>query len=417
MSICTFVEAARISELEYLEEASKKFDANTNAYFKELYPMVEKAMGSSATKKKYNDCISRFIEDRYANLYDTLPCARIFFGDEDRENLFQAVGISGDQVKEIIQHTYYGNEPNFSPLAAKDEFTVLMMNIIRFFSLKNMTREVELAVIHLSFSGKFYPSLHYRSWNTVVPARHVMEYVVNNVLTTKFDLVSEGSVIGAIRKIAMTWHSTYKSKFKSFSDEDVVYMIQQLYSRIGSFMKNIATEYYKVYNDKDDLYIAYASDSFEEDDYHIADSDSLRIANQVEKTMNYISTNGVNYALCKQCSDENITTKEITSIIESILGQPEDVLLVKELITLLITTYFQVSKTKDLRDISFLTYSIAAKPNTKQPELLRIKEIAAELLTENSMAYTKRKSRIATKNSFERAVIMYFTLTIHNAVR
>lgn len=417
MSICTFAEAARISELEYLEEASKKFDANTNAYLKELYPVVEKSMSSSATKKKYNDCISRFIEDRYANLYDTLPCARIFFGDEDRDNLFQAVGISGAQVKEVIQHTYYGNEPNFSPLAAKDEFTVLMMNIIRFFSLKNMTREVELAVIHLSFSGKFYPSLHYRSWNTVVPARHVMEYVVNNVLTTKFDLVSEGSVIGAIRKIAMTWHSTYKSKLKSFSDEDVVYMIQQLYSRIGSFMKNIATEYYKVYNDKDDLYIAYASDSFEEDDYHIADSDSLRIANQVEKTMNYISTNGVNYALCKQCSDENITTKEITGIIESILGQPEDVLLVKELITLLITTYFQVSKTKDLRDISFLTYSIAAKPNTKQPELLRIKEIAAELLTENSMAYTKRKSRIATKNSFERAVIMYFTLTIHNAVR
>lgn len=400
-----------------IDEAAKKIDANTSIVINELYPLVDKRLSTPSGKKAYHACISKFIEDRYGNLYDNLPCARIFFGADDANQLFSAMEIPESAINNLIEKTYYGDEPNFSPKAAKDAFTILILTIIRFFVSKNMTKETELAVIHMAFSGKFYPSLHYRSYPTTVPARHVMEYTVNNVLTTKFDLVSEGSVIGAIKKIGMTWLNTYRPRFKTFKDEDAVYLIQQLYSRIGSFMKNVATEYYKCYNEKDDLYIAYASDSMDPEDYHMADSDTLRIAKQVEKSMNYINGNGVNYAICKQCSDDNITTKEITSIIESILGDPENVIRVKELITLLITTYYAVSKTKDVRDISFITYSIAAKPNTKQKELLRIKQITEELLSENSPAYTRRKSRTATKNSFERAVIMYFTLSIHNANR
>jgi len=263
----------------------------------------------------------------------------------------------------------------------------------------------------------FYPSLHYRSYPTTVPVRHVMEYTVNQRLNTKFELVSQGNVIGAIKKIGTSWLNGYKNKFKSFTDEEMVYCIHQLYSRIGSFMKNIAEEYYKVYNDKDDLYIAYASDNFDEDDYHIADSDTLRISKQVEKTMNYITANGVNYAICKQCSDSNITTKEINSIMETIFATPENIITCKEIITLMITTYYGASETKDLRDISFLTYSIAAKPNTKQKEILDLNRLIESLLTENSPAYVRRRSRIATKNSFERAIKMYFALAIHNANR
>ena len=400
-----------------LLEIAKHYDADTSAIKKELYPVIEERLNSTAGKKAYINCVSKFIENRYANLYDNLPCSRIIFTEEDVQSLFTALGFPLNVVTNYILDTYYGKETNFSPKAAKDEFTITMMCIIRYFVQKNMTKEVELALIHLGFSGKFYPSLHYRSYPNVVPVRHVMDYTVNQRLNTKFELVSQGNVIGAIRKIATTWINSYKNRFKSFTDEDIVYCISQLYSRIGSFMKNIATEYYKVYDDKDDLYIAYANDNFDEDNYHIADSDTLRISKQVEKTVNYITTNGVNYAICKQCSDENITTKEINSIMESIFSNPENILISKEIISLLITTYYGVSQTKDVRDISFLTYSIAAKPNSKQKEILRLRELIEGLLAENSSTYVRRKSRTATKNSYERAVKMYFALAIHNANR
>lgn len=412
-------ESLLLLESSYMNllEVAKQFDANTSAIKKELYPVVEERLSTTAGKKAYMNCVSKFIQDRYANLYDSLPCSRIIFGDEDRKQLFDALGFPKEVAANYILDTYYGNEPNFSPKSSKDEFTVTMMCVIRYFVMKNMTKEMELSMLHLAFSGMFYPSLHYRSYPNVVPVRHVMEYTVNQRLNTKFELVSQGNVIGAIRKIGTTWIQTYKNKIKSFTDEDMVYCIQQLYSRIGSFMKNIATEYYKVYDDKDDLYIAYASDNFDEDDYHIADSDTLRISKQVEKTINYITTNGVNYAICKQCSDENITTKEINSIMESIFSNPENILISKEIITLLITTYYAVSETKDVRDISFLTYSIAAKPNSKQKEILELRDLIEKLLSENSPAYVRRRSRVATKNSFERAVKMYFALSIHNANR
>lgn len=407
-----------MAALMSLTEASKRFDANTSSILHNVYKKVEDRLSSSAGKKAYHNCVSKFIEDRYANLYDSLPCSRIFFDDNtDGEALFKALDIPMSEFTKAIEETYYGNEPNFSPKASKHEFTIAMMCVVRYYLLKNMTKELELALIHICFSGKFYPSLHYRSYPVTVPVRHAMEYTVNNRLNTKFDLISEGSVIGAVRKIGVTWANTYISKFKSFKDEDVVYCISQLYSRIGSFVKNIATEYYKVYDDKDDLYIAYSSDNLDADDYHLADSDILKISKQTEKSINYISSNGVNYAVCKQCSDANITTKEINSIMESILSSPENVLLCKELISLMITSYYANSQEKDVRNISFLTYSIAAKPNSKQPEVLRIREIVEGLLSENSPAYTRRKSRIATKNSFERAVLMYFALSIHNANR
>ena len=398
-------------------EVAKKFDANTAAYLNKLYPKVESVLKTPSGRKSYKKCVSEFMQKRSANLYDTLPCARILFGEPDAQELFKAMGISKQEVTEIILQTYYGNEKNFSPKAAKDEFTVLMVCIIRYFMMNHMPNETELATIHLSFSGKFYPSLHFRSFPTVVPARHVMDYTVNNVLSVKYDIVSEGSVLGSIRKIGNTWNSTYRDRFKKFQDEDVVYIIQQLYSRIGSFMKNIASAYYDVYEDKDDLYIAYATDSMEEDNYHLADSDSLKASKYVAKAVNYLTSKGTDITLCKACSDVNITTKEMRSIMDSLLGDPASTVKIRELIMLMVVSYMAYggSKDKDIRSPKFVTYSIAPKPNAKQKELVRIQELVEELLSENSPAYIRRRSRIATKNSFERSIKMYFALSVVNA--
>jgi len=400
-------------------EVAKKFKADTNAIKNELYPAIQRVLDSSKGKNDYKKCVANFIEKRAESLYDTIPVSRILFTKDDVNDLFKSIGLNEGTAAEVISHTYYGNEPNFSPLAAKDPFTITMMNIVRYFIMKNMTKEAELAITHLCFSGKFYPSLHYRSYPTTPPIRHVMEYTVNNVLSTKFDLVAERSVIGSVRKIGITWMNTYKNRFKSFTDEDVVYMIAQLYSRIGSFMKNIASAYYETYKDKDDLYIAYSGDSLDDDDYHLADSDSLKISRTTEKAVNYIVNNGVDYSICKNCSDENITTNEIKSIIESILNAKENIPLVKELISLMIVTYFQQAKPneRDVTHVAFITYCMAAKPNAKQKEIVKQKEIIEKLLVENSTAYIRRRSRLATKNSYERAIRMYFGLSIHNANR
>ena len=389
---------------------------NTKAIKDHLYPEVEKALSSTKVRNEYKKFVNDFFSKRDEEVYDALPCSRILCSEDEMDKLFTVLGIDKSEVTSIIGETYYAKISNFNPKAALHEFTVTQLCVIRYFVLKNLQKERDISILLLAFSGKFYPSLHYRSYPTVVPVRHVMEYVVNNQLSQKYDLASKGSVMGAINSICMTWVDTYKSKFKDFEDEDVVYLIQQLHSRIGSFMKNIAEEYYKAYDNKD-IYMTYSSDSFEQGDYHLADNDSLKVERYTEATMAFITSNGVDYKICKACSDENITPNEAKAVIESIVMNKDNILTMKELISLMIATYFAVDKDKDLTNISFITYSVSPKPNAKQREIIRQKEIIEDFLTESGTAYMRRRSRIATRNSYERCVRMYFALMIHNVAR
>ena len=389
---------------------------NTKAIKDHLYPTVEKALSSTKVRNEYKKFVNDFFSKRDEEVYDALPCSRILCSEDEMDKLFTVLGIDKSKVTSIIGETYYAKISNFNPKAALHEFTVTQLCVIRYFLLKNMQKERDISILLLAFSGKFYPSLHYRSYPTVVPVRHVMEYVVNNQLSQKYDLASKGSVMGAVNSICMTWVDTYKNKFKDFEDEDVVYLIQQLHSRIGSFMKNIAEEYYKAYDNKD-IYMTYSSDSFEQGDYHLADNDSLKVERYTEATMAFITSNGVDYKICKACSDENITPNEAKAVIESIVMNKDNILTMKELISLMIATYFAIDKDKDLTNISFITYSVSPKPNAKQREIIRQKEIIEDFLTESGTAYMRRRSRIATRNSYERCVRMYFALMIHNVAR
>lgn len=398
------------------------YDANTTAIKDKLWPLVEEAMKKSNVKSAYKRLINEFVSNRAASLYDTVPCDRLICSEKEMDKLFDALKIQKSTVKSVIDQTYYGNIDHFSPLAAKHEYTILTLLIIRYYLLEanksksskvNISKDCELSLIHLSFSGKFYPSIHYNSYR-MAPVRRVMEYVINNKLSKKFDIITYGSILGAINSVGVTWINTYIDRFIAFSDEDVVYLINQLISRITSFMVNIAREYYDAY--EQGLSIRYSSDSYEEDDFHLADSDTLRISKITEKTINAINSTGADFRICKMCSTTDITSNECKAVIESIICNRENIPEMKELISLMISLYFSTGE-RDVTDIKFITYTISAKPNAKQKEIVRLKEIIEDWLCESGTAYMKRRSRIATRNAYERAVRMYFALVIHNSNR
>ena len=148
----------------------------------------------------------------------------------------------------------------------------------------------------------------------------------------------------------------------------------------------------------------------------MADSDSLKAERVIERTMERINTYKVDYKFCKMSSDQNVKAEEVRIIIEGILnGGPTAVAEVKEFIRILVCTYFEQSKTKDVTDIAFITYSIGLKPNSKDKHVNRGKELVEGWLKEYSDKYMKRKKRLATKNSYWKSIYMYFTLCIHAA--
>ena len=386
----------------------------TSIIDKHIYPIIKDTLSKSLTK--YKNMLSKFMNSRSDGLYDTFPATRIPYGQQDADELYAVFSKTEKEFQDIIDKTYYSQIPNFNPRTAKNPVTVISICIIKYFFNKNDKANLELAIIYMSFTGGFYPSIHYGSYPSAVPAdyRFVCDYVVNNELTNKFDLKRTGSVIGTIKSIGSTWIDTYKDYFKGTTDdEEYVYLIQQLHMRIKSFIQNTAELYYKCYNNRE--YLTYDSDNMDQDEFRLTQNDSTKIESVTTRAMTFITTHDVDYRLCKMCSDSNIKTEEVKSIIESIVKNTDNIDTVKELCSLIVTNFFKVSKNKDVRDIDFISYSIKAKPNTKDKDVLRQSEIIETFLTENSVAYNRRKSREATKNSYNRAILTYFVLVINQS--
>ena len=241
-----------------------------------------------------------------------------------------------------------------------------------------------------------------------------MEYVVTNMCTNKYDIVREGNVLGAVRSVCNTWIDSYGQKFKEFHDDDCTYIIQQLHNRIGSFVTNLAELYYEAYEHRD-IYITYDSDDVSDDNYHLADSDSFRLERCVSAAMDTINNHDINYRICKMAANQDVKMDELKSILQTTFSHNEDMPLVRDLVTLIIANYYNNSKTKDVRDIDFITYTIKTKPNTKDPSLVKQKEILTKLLLKNSEKFKRRRNRPQTELAYYRACLAYFAILIQEA--
>jgi hypothetical protein len=68
---------------------------------------------------------------------------------------------------------------------------------------------------------------------------------------------------------------------------------------------------------------------------------------------------------------------------------------------------------KSVHSLEFISYSIKAKPNTKDKNLIRLKTIILSWLDENSDQYRKRKNRPATAISYYKCILKYFVIVIN----
>ena len=388
---------------------------NTTSLLDIAYKEVEDKLSKPTNINKYKQFMSKFVQKNQKELYANIPRKMIYYSNTDVENWFNATGISKAKIKEAIKGTYYSSIGNFNPRYAKDESTMALLCMVRYFFLneKKYKKEYEISLINLSFSGKMYTSIFYGSFQ-YEPADYVMDYVVNYMLNNKYDIVKYGNVIGAVRSIANTWMDSYKDRFKSFTDEDCVYLIQQLHNRIGSFMHNIAELYYEAYENKDN-YITYDSDDLSEDNFRLVDNDSFKISTIVTNTINEITNKNVDYVNCKRASNDTVKFDELKNIIDSVTTNEANIPILKEFISIMVSLYFAQSKGKDILDISFISFSIKPTPNSKDKNVLRKKELMDIILINNSENFQRRRNRKATESAYYRSFNAYMALMIQKA--
>ena len=79
----------------------KRSNFGTEATLDKIYPLVESAL--STRLNQWRGMISRFIEKRSSSLFDIAPCDRIYYTDNDRDDLFSALNISQNEVRNALK--------------------------------------------------------------------------------------------------------------------------------------------------------------------------------------------------------------------------------------------------------------------------------------------------------------------------
>ena len=389
----------------------KKYLIEDQVIVDEIYPLVDATMGKRTSNLK--SCIERFVHKRHDSLYDYAPVDRIYFKKADVDDFFKSIDVNEKEVTAVLPNLYYWNASELQ--ACKDEFSLTCLMTIRWL-LKNKPNEknlIELTTIYLAFSGKFYASCHYNLWRHYTPMREVMDYVVNYMLSQKFDLVKTKSLWGAIKNLSLTWLDKYKDELAGdITDERIAYLIHQLHNRILAFLTNIANNYYEAYEDK--RYINAESDNYGQDNYRVANNNSTVAAAITEKTMIYFANTQINISICYSVSGSGVDPYDVKAIFETILNDNKKLDDLRFIINILITDF--CNRYPDVKDITgpkFIAHSISMKPNTKDKNIIELKNIILGWLN-TSDRYKSIKTQ-ATKNNYFKAILSYIALIVNMA--
>lgn len=389
---------------------------NTSIISDKLYPVVAGALQKFDNKFKAN--IKKFIQDRHEQMFAIAPYDRIFFNQTDIDNMYKSLGLLERDIETIMKDTYFWNIP-LNPQCAKEPYVETLMCCIKYYLKKNDIKSAYLACTYLAFTGKFYASVHGAAFPTVAPVKYksVMDYVVNNMLSEKFDLKKYNTVFGAIESMCRTYIDTYAKSLKdtNTTDEDYKNLVQQLRTREMSFMMNIASLYYEAYENK--YYLNYETENEDPDDFRLPDNDSATALRLTEKTMNYLTSTYVSLDVCNKCKDANVKALEVKDIMEGIIGDNGNLPKVRRLVNILICNFMAQNPGKKVGSIEFVAFTTKAKPNTKNLVEIEQKQIIVNWLDDKSPNFRRRKSREATANSYVRSILMYFALTINKLAR
>lgn len=393
------------------KKASKQYVLEDRVILNNIYSEVDSKMKSRIPALK--ECINRFINKRYDSIYDYAPMDRIFWKNTDITDFFNSIDIPEKYITSILPNLYYWKEKELQ--ACKDEFSLTCLMCLRYVLKEKPTDKImiELISMYLAFSGKFYSTCHFELWPNYIPKKEVMDYVMNYMLSNKFDIIRTKSVCGAIKSLTATWIDRYKSELiGNITDERIVYLIHQLHNRVHAFLLNISINYYKAYEKK--LYINAESDNYSDDNYRIANNNSTVIYSITEKTMMYFANNQINISFCYAASSKGVDPFDIKAIFETLLNDKTNLGDLRFIISVMLADFSnRYPDAEELTGPKFIAHSIALKPNTKDKDLVAQKNIINRWLN-TSERYRKIKTQI-TKNNYYKAIVGYIAIAINAA--
>lgn len=374
----------------------------------ELYPFVEKCFSNTKNVKELESIIGRFIDKNSDQLSAIGPTKIILFTDRETDVIYKMVGVTPDIARKIKNKS---KDIKSSGQVLSNPFYVLMAMIVRFFAIKKNETMVRNSVFYLGVS--MYPSVFYKYYK-YEPNENIMNYTINN-LSNKFKIKQTGNLFKSLDETYYGAYDLHKDGLIKGNDSDIVQFILALKTRVNSFMKKIAVEFYK--NQKDGKYLNTEFESNDDDNFHEADSSMYAINRIVDKVALKLVVDGVPIKLVKAAAQNNqVSVNELRNYTTTMITN-EKINDIKSIIESILVLFLFDNKNRieDINSNRFLLYclDIYKRSNTTDENIVKIKKILDGWLTE--LGTYKKTQRLATINNFRRALYTFFVMSIQYA--
>ena len=143
-------------------------------------------------------------------------------------------------------------------------------------------------------------------------------------------------------------------------------------------------------------------------------NDSTLISAITEKAMTYFTSTQISINVCYSVSSTGVDPYEIKAIMENILNSNARLNDLRTVINTLLTDFHtKYPDEKDMTGPKFIANSIAMKPNTKDKNIIEMKNIILNWLN-TSERYQNIKTQ-ATKNNYYKSILGYIAITVNVA--
>lgn len=374
----------------------------------ELYPLVKKGLSKKENTMKLKNAVGNFLDRNNEKLTTIGPIHRIIFSDEDINVLYEAIEVDPQTIKGFIK----------SSSVIKSQWQIMnnpfnsgIAMAIRYYKLHNNEEMVNILLVYLTLS--MYPSIHFKYFQ-YEPNENVMNYTINN-LSNKFKIKQLGTIYAALLDTTQVCYQSYGGGIARGYDKDIVDFIMGEKTRLNSLIQKIANEYYD--NKTEGKYMNSDNDSYDEDNYHEADSNTYLIERMANNVVLRLVVDGPNIKLisvaAKTCQ---VSVSELRNYVNLMVisSNRDDIKAVIESI-LFLFLFDSQNTVQQISSNEFLLYcmEVYKKSNTTDENILKIKRILDSWLED--LGTYKKTQRLATINNFRRALYAFFVLSIMNS--
>jgi hypothetical protein len=420
--------------VEELESMTSVFD--------HLKPVIEEAASRKSLVVRPVMAEIQAIADKNANVLQTnIIGKQMLFSEEPKNRIMAALGVDQKKLSEAFGRSEYFKQ--FGELKLKEQmlFAIPMIMMARQFHIDG--KEQEAKFFYLSAFYKPYATVIFKYFGKYEVNEDQMRYTVEN-LSERYDIKKEGTVFAVLVKMAASSYANYIEPMRKsgrLTDKELHGIFASgIYSRINNAIQGIFGEYDK----NKGKYLPFEESTFEgredsegetferdiESDAAVKDSMVKRAVSSIIKKpideslldvsakFGFVATgakagsykySGAYTDILRNTVLEVVERKhrEIPVLFESIIG------------AFLFENNPETGKkftAKDLRTAIFISFSqrmFAKSPNTKNQDILRVRDMIEEFLMECSKKYVGWGN--TQRGALKKALHFYMVLTIQKS--